>query len=148
MQTTTLNILKTGNNVFLTGSAGTGKTFVLQQYIDYLRDNKIFPTILASTGIAASLLKGKTIHSFFSLGIKDSFSDEDIFDIVTKTYLKKRFENLQVLIIDEISMVPPTIFTIMDKILQGFKKNNKPFGGVQVILSGDYCIAFFLELEW
>ena len=84
MQTTTLNILKTGNNVFLTGSAGTGKTFVLQQYIDYLRANKIVPTILAPTGIAASLLKGKTIHSFFSLGIKDSFSDEDIFDIVTK----------------------------------------------------------------
>jgi len=138
MQTTTLNILKTGKNVFLTGSAGTGKTFVLQQYINYLRDNKIFPTILAPTGIAASLLKGKTIHSFFSLGIKDSFSDEDIFDIVTKTYLKKRFEYLQVLIIDEISMVPPTIFTVMDKILQGFKKNNKLFGGVQVILSGDF----------
>jgi hypothetical protein len=138
MQIITLNILKTGNNVFLTGSAGTGKTFVLQEYIDYLRDNKIFPTILAPTGIAASLLKGKTIHSFFSLGIKDSFSDEDIFDIVTKTYLKKRFENLQVLIIDEISMVSPTIFTVMDKILQGFRKNNRPFGGVQVILSGDF----------
>jgi len=138
MQTTTLNILKTGKNVFLTGSAGTGKTFVLQQYINYLRDNKIFPTILAPTGIAASLLHGKTIHSFFSLGIKDNFSDEDISDIVTKSYLKKRFEHLQVLIIDEISMVPPTIFTVMDKILQGFKKNKKPFGGVQVILSGDF----------
>ena len=138
MQTTTLNILKTGKNVFLTGSAGTGKTFVLKQYINYLRDNKIFPTILAPTGIAASLLKGKTIHSFFSLGIKDSFSEEDIKDIVDKSYLKKRFENLQVLIIDEISMVSPTIFTVMDKILQGFKKNKKPFGGVQVILSGDF----------
>ena len=138
MQTTTLNILKTWKNVFLTGSAGTGKTFVLQQYINYLRDNKIFPTILAPTGIAASLLGGKTIHSFFSLGIKENFSDEDIFDIVTKSYLKKRFENLQVLIIDEISMVSPTIFTVMDKILQGFKKNSKPFGGVQVILSGDF----------
>ena len=138
MQITTLNILKTGKNVFLTGSAGTGKTYILQQYINYLRDNKIFPTILAPTGIAASLLKGKTIHSFFSLGIKDSFSEEDINDIVTKSYLKKRFKNLQVLIIDEISMVPPTIFTVMDKILQGFKKNTKPFGGVQVILSGDF----------
>ena len=138
MQITTLNILKTGKNVFLTGSAGTGKTFVLQQYIDYLRANKIFPTILAPTGIAASLLKGKTIHSFFSLGIKETFTDEDIFEIVKKTYLKKRFEDLQVLIIDEISMVPPSIFTVMDKILQGFKKNNKPFGGIQVILSGDF----------
>ena len=138
MQTITLNVLKMGKNVFLTGSAGTGKTFVLKQYINYLRDNGVFPTILAPTGIAASHLKGKTIHSFFSLGIKDSFSDEDIYNIVTKIYLKKRFDNLKVLIIDEISMVSPTIFTVMDKILQGFKKSNKPFGGVQVVLSGDF----------
>ena len=138
MQATTLDILKTGENVFLTGSAGTGKTHILKKYIHYLRDNGIFPSILAPTGIAASLLNGKTIHSFFALGIRDFFSDEDIYDIATNSRLKKRFRELKVLIIDEVSMVSPTIFSVMDKVLQIAKKNDKPFGGIQVILSGDF----------
>lgn len=138
MQDTTLEILKMGRNTFLTGGAGTGKTHVLKQYINYLRDNGVFPSILAPTGIAASLLKGKTIHSFFALGIRDNFSDKDIKDIGTNTRLRKRFKELKVLIIDEISMVSPTIFTVMDKVLQVAKKNEKPFGGIQLILSGDF----------
>jgi len=127
-----------GKNTFLTGGAGTGKTHVLKQYINYLRDNGVFPSILAPTGIAASLLKGKTIHSFFALGIRDNFSDKDIKDIGTNTRLRKRFKELKVLIIDEISMVSPTIFTVMDKVLQVAKKSDKPFGGIQLILSGDF----------
>ena len=138
MQDRTLEILKMGKNIFLTGGAGTGKTHVLKKYINYLRDNGVFPTILAPTGIAASLLKGKTIHSFFALGIRDNFSDMDISDIATNTRLKKRFRELKVLIIDEISMVSPTIFTVMDKVLQVAKKSDKPFGGIQLILSGDF----------
>lgn len=138
MQAATLEILKTGENVFLTGSAGTGKTHILKKYIYYLRDNGIFPSILAPTGIAASLLNGKTIHSFFALGIRDYFSDDDIYDIATNSRLKKRFRELKVLIIDEVSMVSPTIFSVMDKVLQIAKKNDKPFGGIQIILSGDF----------
>ena len=138
MQAITLDILKMGENVFLTGSAGTGKTHILKEYINYLRDNGIFPSILAPTGIAASLLNGKTIHSFFALGIRDFFSDEDIYIIATNPRLRKRFKELKVLIIDEISMVSPTIFGVMDKVLQIAKKNDKPFGGIQLILSGDF----------
>ena len=138
MQATTLDILKMGENVFLTGSAGTGKTHILKEYINYLRDNGIFPSILAPTGIAASLLNGKTIHSFFALGIRDFFSDEDIHDIATNPRLRKRFKELKVLIIDEVSMINPTIFSVMDKVLQIAKKNDKPFGGIQLILSGDF----------
>jgi len=138
MQATTLDILKMGENVFLTGSAGTGKTHILKEYINYLRDNAIFPSILAPTGIAASLLNGKTIHSFFALGIRDFFSDEDIYAIATNSRLRKRFKELKVLIIDEVSMISPTIFSVMDKVLQIAKKNDKPFGGIQLILSGDF----------
>jgi hypothetical protein len=138
MQATTLDILKMGKNVFLTGSAGTGKTHILKQYINHLRDNGIFPTILAPTGIAASLLNGKTIHSFFALGIRDFFSDEDIYDIATNPRLRKRFRELKVLIIDEVSMITPTIFYVMDKVLQIAKKSDKSFGGIQLILSGDF----------
>lgn len=138
MQNTALNILKTGQNVFLTGSAGTGKTYILNEYILYLKSRKIHPTIVAPTGIAASHLQGQTIHSFFSLGIRDEIDESFIQSLLEKKYLQMRFSKLSILIIDETSMVSPFIFTAMDIILKAFKKNNKPFGGIQVILSGDF----------
>ena len=138
MQEITLEAMKTRENIFLTGSAGTGKSHVLKQYINYLRDNKIFPAIVALTGIAASHLKGKTIHSYFSLGIKSSVSGIQINDMVHKKYLQKRFSDLHVLIIDEISMVPPGILDSINNILKAFKKSTKPFGGVQIIVAGDF----------
>ncbi|MCW8953553.1 MAG: AAA family ATPase, partial [Sulfurimonas sp.] len=138
MQNTALNILKTGNNVFITGSAGTGKTYLLNQFTFYLKSRKIIPTIVAPTGIAASHLQGQTIHSFFSLGIRDTIDDYYIESLLQKKYLQTRFSKLKILIIDEISMVSPEMFSAMDKILRAFKKNDTPFGGVQTILSGDF----------
>lgn len=138
MQNTALNILKTGNNVFITGSAGTGKTYLLNQFTFYLKSRKIIPTIVAPTGIAASHLQGQTIHSFFSLGIRDTIDDYYIESLLEKKYLQTRFSKLKVLIVDEISMVSPEMFLAMDKILRAFKKNDIPFGGVQTILSGDF----------
>ena len=138
MQDTALNILKTGNNVFITGSAGTGKTYLLNQYTFYLKSRKIIPTIVAPTGIAASHLQGQTIHSYFSLGIRSEIDDYYIESLLEKRYLQTRFSKLKVLIVDEISMVSPEMFSAMDKILRAFKKNNIPFGGVQTILSGDF----------
>ena len=138
-QSTALNLLKLGKNIFITGSAGTGKTYLLRQYIQYLKERRIYPTIVAPTGIAASHLKGQTIHSFFALGIRDTIVDNRYVEsILSKSYLKSRFKKLTVLIIDEISMVSPEIFSSMDKILRAFKDNPEPFGGVQVVISGDF----------
>ena len=138
-QITALNILKSGQNVFITGSAGTGKTYLLNQYIQYLKERQIYPTIVAPTGIAASHLKGQTIHSFFALGIRDTVVDNGYVDfLLDKSYLKSRFSKLKVLIIDEVSMVSPEIFSSMDKVLRAFKNNPEPFGGVQVVISGDF----------
>ncbi len=138
-QITALNILKSGQNVFITGSAGTGKTYLLNQYIQYLKERQIYPTIVAPTGIAASHLKGQTIHSFFALGIRDSVVDNGYVEfLLEKSYLKSRFKKLKILIIDEISMVSPEIFASMDKVLRAFKNSPKPFGGVQVVISGDF----------
>jgi len=138
-QTTALEILKSGQNVFITGSAGTGKTYLLRQYIQYLKERRIHPTIVAPTGIAASHLKGQTIHSFFALGIRDTVVDNGyVAFLLEKSYLKSRFAKLKVLIIDEVSMVSPEIFASMDKVLRAFKNNPEPFGGVQVIISGDF----------
>jgi hypothetical protein len=138
-QITTLNILKSGQNVFITGSAGTGKTYLLSLFIQYLKERQIHPTIVAPTGIAASHLKGQTIHSFFALGIRDTVVDNGYVEfLLEKSYLKSRFAKLKVLIIDEVSMVPPEIFASMDKVLRAFKNSPEPFGGVQVVISGDF----------
>jgi len=138
LQDIALNILKTGNNVFITGSAGTGKTYLLNKYTFYLKSRKIISTIVAPTGIAASHLQGQTIHSYFSLGIRSEIDGYYIESLLEKKYLQTRFSKLKVLIIDEISMVSPEMFSAMDRILRAFKKNNIPFGGVQTILSGDF----------
>jgi ATP-dependent DNA helicase PIF1 len=133
-----LDILQSGQNVFITGSAGTGKTYLLNQYIQYLKERKILPAIVAPTGIAASHLNGQTIHSFFGLGIRE-FADEWFIDsLQQKKYLNERFAKLKILIIDEVSMISPEIFSSMDKILKAFKFSNEPFGGVQVVISGDF----------
>ncbi len=133
-----LEILKTGKNIFLTGSAGTGKTYLLAKYLKYLKDRKVKISITAPTGIAASHLSGQTLHSFFGLGIRSSIDDYFIDSLLQKKYLHDRMSKLKVLVIDEISMVSPEIFESIDKILRAFKFSNEPFGGIQVIISGDF----------
>jgi len=137
-QNTALDILKAGKNVFITGSAGTGKTYLLNLYTQYLKERRVYPTIVAPTGIAASHLGGQTIHSFFSLGIRDSIDEGYVDFLLDKKYLKTRFSKLKLLIIDEVSMISPEIFSSMDLILRGFKGTDAPFGGVQVVISGDF----------
>ena len=137
-QNTALNILKSGKNVFITGSAGTGKTYLLNLYTQYLKERRVYPTIVAPTGIAASHLGGQTIHSFFSLGIRESIDEGYVDFLLDKKYLKSRFSKLKLLIIDEVSMVSPELFSSMDLILRGFKGTDAPFGGVQVVISGDF----------
>lgn len=137
-QKTALGILKTGRNVFLTGSAGTGKTFVINQYIEYVKDHGMNPAIVAPTGIAASHIGGITIHSFFGLGIKETLSALDLKLMLQSKHLAERLSSVTVLIIDEISMVSPALFQTMDQLLRKFKKIDKPFGGIQIIVSGDF----------
>ncbi len=137
-QSTALDILKIGENVFITGSAGTGKTYLINEYIEYLKNRRVIPAIVAPTGLSASHINGQTIHSFFGIGIRDVVDNAFIELLLSRRYLRKRFKSFDVLIIDEISMVSPQLFSSMDRILQAFKNSPKPFGGVQVITSGDF----------
>ncbi len=132
-----LNILKLGYNVFLTGAPGSGKTFLLNKYIDYLKDNGKGAAITASTGIAATHMGGVTIHSFTGMGIKESLNDGDIRKLQRRPYLRKRFRKTNVLVIDEISMLHSFQFDLIDRICRAFKNRLKPFGGMQVVCSGD-----------
>lgn len=133
-----IKILKMGKNVFLTGPAGSGKTFVLNEYINFLKDRGVDVAVTASTGIAATHLKGMTIHSWAGIGIKDFLTDYDIDNMEQKQYLWKRFEKTKVLIIDEISMLSASTLECIDRVTKIFKRSEEPFGGLQVIFSGDF----------
>jgi hypothetical protein len=130
-----LNILKTGCNVMLTGMAGAGKTYVLNKYIEYLKSKKVFYAVTASTGIAASHLNGVTIHSWSGIKIKNDLNLNDLERIkATKDDLK----GVGVLIIDEISMLHSKQFELVDKVLRFCKENDQAFGGLQIIVCGDF----------
>ncbi len=133
-----LSILKSGKNVFLTGSAGTGKTYVLNQYITYLKERKVPVAVTASTGIAATHINGMTIHSWAGIGIKDSLSPAQMRTLKTKKYLEKKLEKVEVLIIDEISMLHQRQLALVDQVLKYFKMNQLPFGGIQIVFCGDF----------
>jgi len=131
-------IMKTGVNVYLTGSAGSGKTFLLNKYISYLMSHNIPTAVTASTGIAATHMNGMTIHSWSGIGIKNFLGEKELDLLEEKKYLWKRFAKARVLIIDEISMLHASQLDMVEKVCRRFKRNDKPFGGLQVILSGDF----------
>ncbi len=133
-----LEILKSGVNVFITGSAGSGKTHLLNQYINYLRDKNIPTAVTASTGIAATHLSGMTIHAWAGIGIRDNLSQYDLEMLESKEYLVKRIQNTNVLIIDEVSMLDAKRLDMVEWICRHLKRNERAFGGMQVILCGDF----------
>lgn len=138
IQTTALRILASGANVFLTGAAGSGKTHLLRAFLRYADDTKKTVAITASTGIAATHMGGMTIHSWAGIGITDDLSDKDIARISADSKLQKRFRDTDVLIIDEISMLHYARIDTVDLVLRKARNSSSPFGGIQVVLCGDF----------
>ena len=137
-QSQVLSILKTGANVFLTGEPGSGKTHTINEYIAYLRECGIEHAITASTGIAATHIGGRTIHSWSGIGIASRLDSYAIDKIVSNEHTVKRVSPAKVLIIDEVSMLSSETLSMVDAVLRGIKRNPHPFGGLQVILVGDF----------
>lgn len=135
---------QTNHSLFLTGRAGTGKSTFLR-YIMAHTKKKV--AVVAPTGIAAINVNGVTIHSFFKLPFKPLMADDPDFSVAdgrlfeTLKYTRshvKLITNLELLIIDEISMVRADIIDFIDKILRQYtKKLNRPFGGIQLLMVGD-----------
>ncbi len=137
-QTEAFEILKLGENIFLTGPAGCGKTFLLNKYISHLKINKIRVGVTASTGIAATHLNGRTIHSWCQMGINEELNSTQIKNLIKKELLKNRIRGTKVLIIDEISMLNAKRLDLIDYICKAIRQDLRPFGGMQIILCGDF----------
>ena len=133
-----LNILKTGGNVFLTGEPGAGKTHTINTFVDYLRRRDVEPAVTASTGIAATHIGGMTIHSWSGIGIKTKLDKYDLDKIANSEYIVKRINRTKVLIIDEVSMLSANTLDMVDMVCREIKQNTEAFGGIQIILVGDF----------
>jgi ATP-dependent DNA helicase PIF1 len=133
-----LSILKSGESVFLTGEPGAGKTHTVNAYVQYLRAHDIEPAITASTGIAATHIRGMTIHSWSGIAIKHSLSKDDLDKMMHNKFLYRRLTKTQVLIIDEVSMLSARTLEMAELVCRTIRQNTLPFGGMQVVLVGDF----------
>lgn len=137
-QAEALTILKTGANVFLTGEPGSGKTHTVNEYVAWLRARGIEPAITASTGIAATHIGGLTIHSWSGIGIRRSLSPYDLDQIGQNKRVVDRVANAKVLIIDEVSMLSADTLSMVDAVCREVRRDERAFGGLSVVLVGDF----------
>ncbi len=131
-----LEILLSGESALLTGPAGSGKTYVLNQFIKLAKRQGKHVSVTATTGLAATHLGGSTVHSWSGIGIHDKLPKYFFKDMP-----KGRADTIRktdVLIIDEISMLHDYRLDMIDQIVRTVREVDAPFGGLQVILCGDF----------
>lgn len=125
-----------GESVLLTGPAGAGKTFVLNQFIKLAKSEGKHVSVTATTGLAATHLGGTTIHAWAGIGVLD-FLPQGFADHISKGR-REIIEKTNVLIIDEISMLHDYRLDMVDEACRLIRGSDDPFGGIQVIMSGDF----------
>lgn len=133
-QRVAINLVMQGKNVFITGGAGVGKSFL----ISTLQKLKPKMCSTATTGLAAVNIGGRTIHSASGLGIGDQ-DEHELSKLVLAKWVKKKWDAYESVLIDEISMLSPKFFEKLDFLLRGLYVGSKPFGGLQIIVIGDFA---------
>jgi len=145
-------------NVMISGPGGTGKSFLIHHIVslkDILMSSKSqIMGVTAMTGAAAVLINGTTLHSFLGIGLGEG----SVSQLVDKIKMNKKsscWKLLQILIIDEVSMLSVELFDKLERIARIFRENEKPFGGIHLVLSGDFlqlpCIGgefCFKSAKW
>ncbi len=131
-----LAILESGESVLLTGAAGTGKTYVLNTFIKRAKKQGKSIAVTATTGLAATHLNGTTIHAWSGIGVHDAVDKYTIAKLAKSR--QELIKKADTLIIDEISMLHDFRLDMVDEVLRVVRGNDAPFGGVQVILCGDF----------
>ncbi|XP_034950942.1 ATP-dependent DNA helicase PIF1 [Chelonus insularis] len=134
-QNEVLEAVLRGKNIFFTGSAGTGKSYLLRRIIGELPPD--VTTITASTGVAACHIGGITLHQFAGIGLGNS-NLECCYKLASRPNIAACWRKTKYLIIDEISMVDSQLFDKIEAVARHIRKSDKPFGGIQLILCGDF----------
>lgn len=130
-----LQAVVSGRNIFFTGSAGTGKSFLLRKIIASLPPDSTFAT--ASTGVAACHIGGYTLHSFAGVGSGQG-NLKRLVELAKRPHIAQQWRRCKTLIIDEISMVDGRFFDKLEYVAREVRCNDKPFGGIQLVLCGDF----------
>lgn len=130
-----IKLIEDKNNLFITGGAGTGKSYILNQLRLHYR-NKLHVT--STTGISALNISGQTIHSWAGIGIADKPVDVVVAGIRKNPILLKQLLLAELLAIDEISMLDNDTFDYLNDVLKSVRKDKRPFGGIQILLFGDF----------
>jgi len=140
-QNKAIDMFKFKKNIFLTGFAGTGKSVTISKIVEYCKINDIKVGITSTTASSALIIGGKTMHSFLGIGLGKESASVLVDRLKEKNmfYIFKKLRELDVLVIDEISMLNDELFDKISEYLCLIRKNKKPFGGLQVILTGDFC---------
>ena len=129
---------KIGENIFITGVGGTGKTKIIQIIAEHaISINKNFQ-VCAMTGCAAILLNcnANTLHSWAGIGLARGNVNDVINRVIKNKFKRKKWLQIELLIIDEVSMLSEKLLNILDIIAKSIKKSSKPFGGIQIIFGG------------
>lgn len=125
-------------NVFLTGPAGTGKSYCVALLFKFLDEQGVFYGKTASTGVAALNIGGVTLHSWSGMGLADDEGMELLEKVEGNTKAKNRIKSSKVLVIDEISMMNSNLMDKLDVVCQYIRDSNASFGGIQVVFVGDF----------
>ena len=132
-----LDSIYLGKNILLTGPAGTGKSYLIKSFYDNCPKN-INVALTSTTGISAIQIGGTTLHSYLGLKLGNMDLGQLINKIKSSAFLRERWTSLNTLIIDEISMLNPDLFDKIEAAARFIRGSKSPFGGIQLILTGDF----------
>jgi ATP-dependent DNA helicase PIF1 len=132
-------LFQQGQSIFITGPGGCGKSYLLTHIKDYCDQHLYNIGVTAMTGCAGSLIGGQTLHGWGGIGLAKESAPDLVRKLQKKPPLLRRWKSVKVLIIDEVSMMSMELFNKIHLIAQGIRKNDLFFGGIQVVLCGDFA---------